>query len=555
MFKTPLTLVAVFTLLLALSVVGLLRADAQLASAQASHRDSYLLADELRQSSDDLTRLARTYVATGEPKWEAQYLEVLDIRNGRRARPAEYHRIYWDLRAADIEPAGGVAPAVALIELMKQADFDAGELAKLKEAQDNSNDLVRTETLAMNLVKGLYPDQQGAFTVRGQPDPARALKLMHDADYHRYKANIMQPVNEFLAMLETRTSSRVAQAMTAATIWEYLIVLMTLLVAACTVWSLRQWWWINDRLGGTPDEVVGLVRELSAGDLSGTPTRAGLHEHSVLGGLFQMREQLSGIFSTVRMNAESVATASAEIASGTQDLSDRTEMQASSLQQTAATMDELGITVRNNADNAQQANELAKGASTIASQGGEVVSEVVQTMRGIDESSKKITDIITVIDGIAFQTNILALNAAVEAARAGEQGRGFAVVAGEVRSLARRSADAAKEIASLISDSEKRVSQGTELVNQAGQTMEEIVGSIRRVSDIVSEISLASQEQSSGVQQVGEAVMHMDQNTQQNAALVEESTAAAESLRQQADDLVQAVAVFRLPPGSTSARG
>jgi methyl-accepting chemotaxis protein len=246
------------------------------------------------------------------------------------------------------------------------------------------------------------------------------------------------------------------------------------------------------------------------------------------------------------MGSENVATASAQIAQGNQDLSGRTEQQASALQQTAATMDELGSTVRNNADNAAQANQLALGASSVAVKGGAVVGQVVETMKGINDSSRKIADIIGVIDGIAFQTNILALNAAVEAARAGEQGRGFAVVASEVRSLAQRSADAARQIKTLITASVERVDQGTALVGQAGKTMDEIVGAIQRVSDIVGEISSASAEQSSGVAQVGQAITQMDQTTQQNAALVEESASAAMSLQQQAQQLVQAVAVFRL---------
>ncbi|WP_318014105.1 methyl-accepting chemotaxis protein [Paucibacter sp. TC2R-5] len=259
-----------------------------------------------------------------------------------------------------------------------------------------------------------------------------------------------------------------------------------------------------------------------------------------------MRQKLQDIVAQVRDNAESVATGSGQIAQGNADLSQRTEEQASALEETAATMDELSSTVRNNADNAKQANQLALGASTVASQGGAVVSEVVETMKGINESSRKISDIISVIDGIAFQTNILALNAAVEAARAGEQGRGFAVVASEVRSLAQRSAEAAKEIKTLINASVERVELGTALVDKAGVTMSEIVTAIRRVTDIVGEISSASTEQSAGIAQVGEAITQMDKVTQQNAALVEESAAAAESLRQQAAQLVQAVAVFKL---------
>jgi methyl-accepting chemotaxis protein len=266
----------------------------------------------------------------------------------------------------------------------------------------------------------------------------------------------------------------------------------------------------------------------------------------LLAAMSDMQTALSRVVADVRQGADSVSTASAEIAQGNADLSGRTEQQASALEQTSSSMEQLGSTARQNADNARTASQLAASASGVAVQGGEVVGQVVQTMKDINESSRRISDIIGVIDGIAFQTNILALNAAVEAARAGEQGRGFAVVAGEVRNLAQRSAEAAKEIKGLINASVERVEQGSALVDRAGSTMQEIVQSIQRVTDIVGEISSASGEQNAGVALVGNAVTQMDQSTQQNAALVEQSAAAAASLQQQAQYLVQAVSVFKL---------
>ncbi|MEI7464846.1 MAG: methyl-accepting chemotaxis protein [Burkholderiales bacterium] len=324
-----------------------------------------------------------------------------------------------------------------------------------------------------------------------------------------------------------------------------LIILGGLLLTGVTVAVSRS---ITGQLGMEPAAASDLAHRIAEGDLT-HEFRLGRNDKdkdSLASALDNMLSTLKSVVSSVRQGSEGVATASAQIAQGNQDLSSRTEQQASALQQTAATMEELGTTVRNNSDNAKQANQLAQGASAVAARGGEVVGHVVTTMQDINDSSHKISDIIRVIDGIAFQTNILALNAAVEAARAGEQGRGFAVVASEVRSLAQRSAEAAKEIKTLIGHSVEQVAQGTALVDQAGKTMEEIVTSIRRVTDIVAEISSASAEQDSGVQQVGEAVSQIDQATQQNAALVEESAAAAESLKSQAEQLVQVVAMFKL---------
>jgi len=301
---------------------------------------------------------------------------------------------------------------------------------------------------------------------------------------------------------------------------------------------------------GPLNEAIAVADAVASGDLTSRIDANSTNETGrLLHALKQMNDNLVDLVGKVRTGTDSITTASGEIAHGNSDLSQRTEEQASSLEQTAASMEELTSTVKQNADNARQANQLAAGASEVAVKGGTVVGQVVQTMSSINESSKKIVDIISVIDGIAFQTNILALNAAVEAARAGEQGRGFAVVATEVRTLAQRSAAAAKEIKELISDSVGKVEDGTRLVDEAGSTMDEIVSSVKRVTDIMAEISAASQEQSSGIEQVNQAITQMDDVTQQNAALVEEASAAAESMQEQAQTLTQAVTVFKLTGG------
>ena len=329
----------------------------------------------------------------------------------------------------------------------------------------------------------------------------------------------------------------------------FMIILGVLAVAMGVAAALVITRGLLKQLGGEPDYTASIAGSIANGDLS-----IGIHTQpsdnsSLLAEMKEMRNSLVGIVGQVRVGTETIGTASREIADGNIDLSSRTEMQASALEKTASAMEELTSTVKQNADNAREANKLAATASDVALKGGSVVSQVVDTMSSINESAKKIVDIIGVIDGIAFQTNILALNAAVEAARAGEQGRGFAVVASEVRNLAQRSAGAAKEIKILIDDSAEKTERGTRLVGQAGVTMGEVVDSVRRVTDIMSEIASASQEQSAGIEQVNLSIIEMDGMTQQNAALVEQAAAAAQSLQDQAAELAHVVSIFKLVEG------
>ena len=408
-------------------------------------------------------------------------------------------------------------------------------LGKVKDG--NGVDIVRSLIDGINASSNGTAFVQTNFPRPGTTNPVPKLQYVLKVDGWNWIVGSGLYTDDLDAQLRKELLGNVAYTVVALLV----IGVVGLLVARSVV---RQ-------IGCEPALAVQITEEVARGNLT-----VDLHDApagSVMAGLSHMVQSLQKLVRSVRTGSESIASASSEIAHGNQDLSNRTEQQAAALEETSASMSELGSTVNQNADAARQANQLATNASSVAVQGGEVVGRVVETMKDINESSRKIADIISVIDGIAFQTNILALNAAVEAARAGEQGRGFAVVASEVRALAGRSAEAAKEIKSLITASVERVEHGTSLVDQAGTTMTEVVSSIRRVADIMGEINAASNEQSSGVNQVGEAVRHMDQATQQNAALVEQMAAAAASLKAQAQELVQTAAIFRLGDGDAAA--
>ncbi|WP_233965783.1 methyl-accepting chemotaxis protein [Pectobacterium polaris] len=394
---------------------------------------------------------------------------------------------------------------------------------------------------------GITIDQAIAYALEGTDEQATAF-LFNDVakiqkSYFTKLGELLDYQQENVEKSKVETKTFISEAL----FW-------TLLLSACSaVLGVLIAWLLTRSVTAPLSIALSSALRIGEGDLRGTIAVDSRDEFGqLLEAMRDMQSSLTKTVITVRDNAESVASASIQIAQGNADLSSRTEEQASALEETSSTMTQLGMTVKNNADNARQADQLAKNASTVAQQGGQVVDDVVETMKAIDESSRSIADIINVIDSIAFQTNILALNAAVEAARAGEQGRGFAVVAGEVRSLAQRSAEAAKEIKTLITTSVERVEQGSDLANKAGETMQQVVVAIRQLTDTMAEISSASAEQSTGVDQVGIAVNQMDQTTQQNAALVEESAAAALSLQDQADLLVRAVSVFKVAGNQSS---
>lgn len=540
-------LAGIFATLMAMIVATVLALNSSRDALNKAHEGRYRanqLATELRQSSDDLTRLARTYVVTGDERYEQQYLAILDIRDGKRARPQHYERIYWDFVAADDKPPRPDGETVPLITLMKQAGFTDAELEKLEEAKRNSDALVNTEVIAMNAVKGKFDDGKGGFTKTGAPDLEMARKLMHDRAYHINKAKIMKPVDAFFAMLDERTAKQVADA------WQrserlgqviHVLLAVSMLVLAAMLWQTYR------AIMGPLDAAIDEFAHIAAGDLQRhLDLQASGEMGAMLDSLRTMQQALVRTVGGVLVKAESISSATSQIAAGNLDLSSRTEEQASSLEETAASMEHLTTAVRQNAENARQASTLANTASQIAAQGNEVVGKVVNTMGEIEHGSRKIADITALIEGIAFQTNILALNAAVEAARAGEQGRGFAVVASEVRNLAQRSSSAAKEIKALIEESAQGVHSGAKLVAEAGNTMAEVSQAIKRVTDLMSDIAEASHEQSSGIDQVNLAVSQMDEMTQQNAALVEQAAAAAHSLEEQSQGLRQVVSVFRI---------
>ncbi|MGZ0105327.1 methyl-accepting chemotaxis protein [Achromobacter sp. KK8] len=419
---------------------------------------------------------------------------------------------------------------------------------KMMDAFRKAPPLAGTEALGQALEAAL---KEYDTVLKGQ---AAALSNMAIQDYlnlndsaSNVNTKFREAVDNYLSFIDKRTDEFAAQAAVdhgvSRSVTIALLVIALVLAIGC-------WIFINRTVLKPLHEAGDHFEKISGGDFTG---RIEVRSTNEIGQLFaaikRMQESLTRTVAIVRRGVDEINVGSREISAGNTDLSSRTEQQAASLEETAASMEELASTVKQNADNARQANQLAASASDVAERGGSAVAEVVNTMQGISASSRKISEIVSVIDGIAFQTNILALNAAVEAARAGEQGKGFAVVAGEVRSLAQRSAQAAKEIKGLIEDSVSKVGAGSQQVERAGATMQEIVASVKRVTDIMGEISAASEEQSSGIDQVNRAVSQMDEVTQQNAALVEEAAAAAGSLQEQAQRLAEAVAVFKINAG------
>jgi methyl-accepting chemotaxis protein len=478
---------------------------------------------------------------------------ISDVNNVKQRYAINFRGSVHDrsIAARDVVLAADAAALQGELEKIRGlSDAYAKSAGPLDQIFATATDLTPEEKSALAAIKDSESKAVGLLNelieLRKADKLPEATILLHDKVAPAF-VGWLASVNTMIDLEEKMSQEQAAQARGVAR--NFFVFMVVLCAIAIAVGVLAAWFiggGLLKELGGEPEYAADIVGSIAAGDLAVVIDTKPGDRSSLLYAMRGMRDSLVEIISQVRAGSQTIAQASAEIAAGNLDLSGRTEQQASTLEETASSMEELTGTVKQNSDHARQANQLAMSASAVAVKGGAVVAEVVNTMASINESSKKIVDIIGVIDGIAFQTNILALNAAVEAARAGEQGRGFAVVATEVRNLAQRSAAAAKEIKTLIGDSVEKVDAGAKLVDEAGATMLEIVDSVKRVTDIMGEISTASQEQTSGIEQVNIAIGMMDSVTQQNAALVEQAAAAADALEGQAGNLARVVSVFRL---------
>ena len=571
-----LALLAALTLLLCLvllSVISLKSASDEVARSADLRYRSYLLADELRQSSDDLTRLARTYAVTGDAKYEKQYFDILDIRNGKKPRPEHYERIYWDFVAAGIDKPQPDGATASLQALMKEAGFSEQEFAKLKEAQNNSDALVKNETIAMNAVKGLFDDGTGQFTKKGDPDLELARKLTHDENYHKYKAQIMKPVDEFLELLDKRTSAAVEQAKQAETRMQYWVTGLVLFsIAFLVVALLTVYRRIIAALGGEPAVASEVVKQVAAGDLSVEIPVANTDSTSLLAAMKVMQSNLQKLIGEIQTDADMVASAAKKMTIAAEDVACSSNQQSASSLVIAAAMEQLTVSINLISDSANRAQTISGDSELLMNETSGVVSEAVnriakiatvveqasQTVRTVGQESENVSKIVLVIKEVADQTNLLALNAAIEAARAGEQGRGFAVVADEVRRLAERTTQSTQEITTMISsmqssardavtcieDAVANVNEGVILTKRVGESVSQLGASSHEVKGVIIDVSSALREQNAASNEIARNVEQIAQTGERNSGAVGAVAKAATELQQLANSLTDSARHF-----------
>ena len=571
-----LALLAALTLLLCLvllSVISLKSASDEVARSADLRYRSYLLADELRQSSDDLTRLARTYAVTGDAKYEKQYFDILDIRNGKKPRPEHYERIYWDFVAAGIDKPQPDGATASLQALMKEAGFSEQEFAKLKEAQNNSDALVKNETIAMNAVKGLFDDGTGQFTKKGDPDLELARKLTHDENYHKYKAQIMKPVDEFLELLDKRTSAAVEQAKQAKTRMQYWVTGLVLFsIAFLVVALLTVYRRIIAALGGEPAVASEVVKQVAAGDLSVEIPVANTDSTSLLAAMKVMQSNLQKLIGEIQTDADMVASAAKKMTIAAEDVACSSNQQSASSLVIAAAMEQLTVSINLISDSANRAQTISGDSELLMNETSGVVSEAVnriakiatvveqasQTVRTVGQESENVSKIVLVIKEVADQTNLLALNAAIEAARAGEQGRGFAVVADEVRRLAERTTQSTQEITTMISsmqssardavtcieDAVANVNEGVILTKRVGESVSQLGASSHEVKGVIIDVSSALREQNAASNEIARNVEQIAQTGERNSGAVGAVAKAATELQQLANSLTDSARHF-----------
>ena len=571
-----LALLAALTLLLCLvllSVISLKSASDEVARSADLRYRSYLLADELRQSSDDLTRLARTYAVTGDAKYEKQYFDILDIRNGKKPRPEHYERIYWDFVAAGIDKPQPDGATASLQALMKEAGFSEQEFAKLKEAQNNSDALVKNETIAMNAVKGLFDDGTGQFTKKGDPDLELARKLTHDENYHKYKAQIMKPVDEFLELLDKRTSAAVEQAKQAKTRMQYWVTGLVLFsIAFLVVALLTVYRRIIAALGGEPAVASEVVKQVAAGDLSVEIPVANTDSTSLLAAMKVMQSNLQKLIGEIQTNADMVTSAAKKMTIAAENVAGSSQQQSASSLEIAAAMEQSTVSINLMSDSANRAQTISGDSELLMNETSGVVSEAVnriakiatvveqasQTVRTVGQESENVSKIVLVIKEVADQTNLLALNAAIEAARAGEQGRGFAVVADEVRKLAERTTQSTQEITTMISsmqssardavtcieDAVANVNEGVILTKRVGESVSRLGASSHEVKGVIIDVSSALREQNAASNEIARNVEQIAQTGERNSGAVGAVAKAATELQQLANSLTDSARHF-----------